>query len=332
MMEVSVIIPVYNVEPYIERCLQSIVSQTYSFFECILIDDCGTDGSMHFAEKFIRGYSGEIHFRILRHDINCGLSAARNTGIKAAIGDYIYFMDSDDAISPDCIESLLNIAKKYPDIDYVQGNIFTGSEQLMEGEIDLDVPEYTNNRQQLESIILCKSHRTAWNRLLKRSFLLSHKLFFPVGLVMEDHYWNYYVAKYAQAVAFTHQSTYYYYNNSGSIVNSHSKQQLIRNYSSYMTITDSITLDLLKRDDVLPCHRQYIGETLVFCMINLARLHSLSHWSKFWIFAWHLVLRQKMIATWRHFLFFLCMMPPFCLMTNIKGWRWRLRRYLVVKL
>lgn len=331
-MKVSIIIPIFNVEPYIERCLQSVVSQTCTCFECILVDDCGTDGSMPSAEQFIQNYSGEIHFRILRHENNCGLSAARNTGINAAIGEYIYFMDSDDAITPDCIETLLNIARKYPNADYVQGNIVTGSEQLMEGRIDPDVPEYVNDRNQLENIILCKSHRTAWNRLLKRSFLLNHKLFFPVGLVMEDHYWNYHVAKYARAVAFTHQSTYFYYNNSGSIVNMRSKQQLIRNYASYMTITDGITTDLLKRDDELPCHRQYIGETIVFCMINLVRLHSLAHWLKFWLFAWRLVFKLKLKITWCHFLFFICMMPPFCLMIDIKGWCWRLRRYLVVKL
>lgn len=331
-MKVSIIIPIFNVEPYIERCLQSVVSQTCPCFECLLIDDCGTDGSMPFAEQFIQNYSGEIHFRILRHEKNCGLSAARNTGMNAAMGDYIYFMDSDDAITPDCIETLLNIARKYPNADYVQGNIVIGSEKLMEGGIDPDVPEYVNDRQQLENIILCKSHRTAWNRLIKRSFLHSHKLFFPVGFVMEDHYWNYFVAKHAHAVAFTHQGTYYYYNNSGSIVNSRTKQHFIRNYSSYMTITDVITTDLLKRNDVLPCHMRYIGEAIVFCMINLVRLNSLPHWWKFWKFAWCLVFRLKSKLKWRHILFFICMMPPFCLMTDIKGWRWRLRRYLVVKL
>ena len=331
-MKVSIIIPIYNVEPYIERCLHSIVSQTYPCFECILIDDCGTDGSIHFAEQFIKNYSGEIRFNILHHKHNSGPSSARNTGMKAANGDYIYFMDSDDAITPDCIETLLNIANKYPDADYIQGNIFTGSELLMEGDIDPNVPEYCNDKQQLENIILCKAHRTAWNKLTKRSFLLSHTLFFPNGFIMEDHFWTYFVAKHAHAVAFTHQSTYYYYNNPGSIVNSRTKQHFIRNYTSYMTIIDVITTDLLKRNDVLPCHRQYIGETIVFCMINVARLHSLFHWLKFWIFACRLLYRPKPKLTWHHLLFFICMMPPFCLMIDIKGWRWRLRRYLVVKL
>ena len=332
-MKVSIIIPIFNVEPYIERCLQSVVSQTCTCFECILVDDCGTDGSMPSAEQFIQNYSGEIHFRILRHENNCGLSAARNTGINAAIGDYIYFMDSDDAITPDCIETLLNIARKYPNADYVQGNIVTGSEQLMEGGIDPDVPEYVNDRNQLENIILCKSHRTAWNRLLKRSFLLSNSnnLFFPVGLVMEDHYWTYFVAKSAHAVAFTHKGTYYYYNNSGSIVNAKSSQHYIRNYSSYLTITDNIISDMLQRKDIQPCHRQYVGEAIVFCMIHLARLKSFSHWCKFWKATFRFAIKLKQKFTWPRFLLLICMLPPICLMTNYKGWRWRVRQYILTK-
>ena len=331
-MKVSIIIPVYNVAPYIERCLQSVVSQTYQNFECLLIDDCGTDDSMSIIEQFIRDYNGAIHFSILRHQHNMGLSAARNTGIKAAKGSYIYFMDSDDAITPDCIETLLGLAEKYPEADYVQGTIVTGSEQLMEGAIDPDVPEYCNDRQLLENIILCKTHRTAWNRLLKRSFLLNNNLLFPVGLVMEDHYWTYFVAKHAKAVAFTHKGTYYYYKNAGSIVNLKSKKQLTKNYTSYMTITEAITNDLLQRNDVKPCHRQYVGEAIVFCITNLARLRSLPHWYRFWRASCALAYRLRAKFTWRRLLIFICMMPPLCLMGDMKGWRWRVRQYLVVKL
>ena len=331
-MKVSIVIPVYNVAPYIERCLQSVVSQTCQDFECLLVDDCGTDGSMRFIEQFIRNYNGEIHFSILRQPHNMGLSAARNTGIKAAKGSYIYFMDSDDAITPDCIALLLGLAEKYPEADYVQGSIVKGSKDLMEGSIDSDVPEYCDDKQQLERVILCKSHRTAWNRLLKRSFLLDNALFFPVGLVMEDHYWNYFVAKCTHAAAFTHQGTYYYYNNSGSIVNSRSKQHYIKNYTAYMIAGEVITNDLVRRDDIQQCHRQYLGETIVFCMIHLSRLHSISHWWKFWKMAFCLAYRLRTQFTWRGILFFFCMMPPLCLMADIKGWRWRLRKYIVVHL
>lgn len=122
-MRVSVIIPVYNVEPYIAACIQTVMRQTYQGeLECILVDDCGTDNSMEIAEKLISDYQGPIEFRILHHEHNRGLSAARNTGTAASKGDYIYFLDSDDEISPNCIELMANVVLKHPQVEVVQGD------------------------------------------------------------------------------------------------------------------------------------------------------------------------------------------------------------------
>ena len=105
--KVSIIIPIYNVETYIEECLQSVMRQTYKgMIECILVDDCGTDNSMKIMEQLIEVYNGPIEFKVLHHEHNRGLSAARNTGMDAACGDYVYFLHSDDWISDDCIERL----------------------------------------------------------------------------------------------------------------------------------------------------------------------------------------------------------------------------------
>lgn len=81
---VSIIIPVNNVSDYVEECLQSVAAQTYTAIECIIVDDCGTDDSMQKVESFITNYQGPITFKILHHEHNRGLSAARNTGIDAA--------------------------------------------------------------------------------------------------------------------------------------------------------------------------------------------------------------------------------------------------------
>ena len=123
---ISIIIPVYNVADYIADCLQSVMRQTYQgAIECILVDDCGTDNSIAIAEQLIADYnsgmspkSGEeggepsrerrIAFKTLHHDRNRGLSAARNTGTAAASGEYIFYLDSDDYLSDDCIEVLTN--------------------------------------------------------------------------------------------------------------------------------------------------------------------------------------------------------------------------------
>ena len=86
-MKVSIIIPVYNAAPYIKKCLQSVVDQTYNDFECILVDDCGLDNSIELAQEFIKDYNGNITFSILHHDHNRGQSAARNTALHYAKGD-----------------------------------------------------------------------------------------------------------------------------------------------------------------------------------------------------------------------------------------------------
>ena len=92
-MTISVIIPIYNVSAYVERCIRAVMMQTYTDFECILVDDASQDDSLAKCEKLIAAYEGPIRFSILWHQQNRGLSAARNTGTDAATGDYIIYID-----------------------------------------------------------------------------------------------------------------------------------------------------------------------------------------------------------------------------------------------
>ena len=85
MAKISILIPIYNVENYIIRCLNSVIEQTYRGpLECILVDDCGNDNSISLVKKFLDSYSGNVKFRILHHDHNRGLAAARNTAVENA--------------------------------------------------------------------------------------------------------------------------------------------------------------------------------------------------------------------------------------------------------
>ena len=153
-MKVSVLIPVYNVAPYIERCLQSVVDQTYTDIECILVDDCGSDNSIELAQNFINNYKGNIKFSILHHDKNKGQSAARNTALKYAKGEYVYFLDSDDAITSDCIEILMSLATKYPNAVFAQGNFLDRDLQISKYGWKAQLPEYCQKREKLEQYIL----------------------------------------------------------------------------------------------------------------------------------------------------------------------------------
>lgn len=100
---VSIIVPVYNVAPYVRECLESIAAQTFSDFECIIVDDGSTDGSGELAEQFC---FSDPRFRIT-HQANQGLSAARNAGLERAQGEWIAFVDSDDICHPDMLECLI---------------------------------------------------------------------------------------------------------------------------------------------------------------------------------------------------------------------------------
>ena len=107
MMNISVIIPVYNVEKFVERCVRSIMNQTYTEgVECIIVNDCTPDDSMKIVEKLVKDYTGTICFKLLNHKQNYGLAAVRNTGMNAATGEYIIHIDSDDYCEPDMLEKM----------------------------------------------------------------------------------------------------------------------------------------------------------------------------------------------------------------------------------
>lgn len=100
-MRVSIIVPVYKVERYVERCLQSVTAQTYEDIECICVNDGTPDNSFEVVKRFVAEHGSEnkkISFILVEHDQNKGLSEARNIGIRQASGDYVFFLDSDDAL------------------------------------------------------------------------------------------------------------------------------------------------------------------------------------------------------------------------------------------
>lgn len=115
-MKISIIVPVYNVEQYLAECLESLVSQDMSDYEIICIEDCSEDNSMSILKEYAQKYS---NIKIIRHTTNKGLSAARNSGIKAARGEYLQFVDSDDMLVKGACKKLYNNAKKVMQILYI---------------------------------------------------------------------------------------------------------------------------------------------------------------------------------------------------------------------
>ena len=221
MPRVSIIIPVYNVEPYIEECLHSVYEQTTDTeIECLIVDDKGNDNSIHIAETFVATHNdkAKTKFKIIYRDTNGGLSAARNTGIKAAKGDYLYFLDSDDTIVPQCIETLLNIADKHGGVDLLPALYIRENDEMSQfGKHSF--PEFSDDREFIKRSLLDydKIPVTAANRLVRRELILENKLFFKEGIIHEDNYWTFFLAKYVQRMAFCAEKLYYYRETPGSI-------------------------------------------------------------------------------------------------------------------
>jgi glycosyltransferase involved in cell wall biosynthesis len=215
-MKISVIIPVYNVEPYIERCLLSALNQTYQDIEIILVDDCGQDRSMEIAGKVISDHCQGYRVKIRKHLQNRGLSAARNTGIEASTGEYVYFLDSDDEITPDCIECLVSFPEeKKP--DFVIGNYLEIGPPR--NKIRLGLPEgiLSGNMKIFRSYLKWGWYHYAWNKLINKEFLLNHRLFFKEGLLYEDTLWSFMLASCAETMGVVTGNTYYYYRRDTSI-------------------------------------------------------------------------------------------------------------------
>lgn len=214
-MKISIIIPVYNVAEYIEECLNSVIAQTYmGDMECLIVDDCGTDNSIAIAERIIQNYQGNIKFQILHHDHNRGLSAARNTGIKASTGDYVYFLDSDDYITIDCIETLAKVVNYKGTIDLVQSNYsLLKNDKITPSDFTKYYNiQYTEDKDYIIKALLDMERFPvmAWNRLVNRIFILRNGLFFQEGIYHEDNLWTFFLAKAVNSMYINYSSTYIY--------------------------------------------------------------------------------------------------------------------------
>lgn len=219
--KVSIIIPIYNVEAFIKDCLGSVINQNMTDgIECILVDDCGKDNSIKIAEQIIKEYSGNISFCVLHHEKNKGLSAARNTGIRAAKGEYLYFLDSDDKISDDCISSMWELIEKHGKVDMVQGSYFVEGKEKSISHF-WQYGEYTNNKKDIKHFLLNYHGKitAAQNRLINREFILKNNLFFKEGIIHEDNYWTFFLAKRINSIAVNKNKTYFHIYNPNSITN-----------------------------------------------------------------------------------------------------------------
>lgn len=183
----SIVVPIYNVENYLKECLDSVVGQTFSDFECIMVNDGSTDHSESIARQYV---NRDCRFAIYSQE-NQGLSGARNTGIQHSNGKYVVFLDSDDFIKSTALEKLSEIVEKeQPDV-IVSSSIayYDDSRKLIPRE--WDIPEKWNCQGQLLDIISDSPNfvLAAWCLVVKRAYLLEKQLMFYPHLKHEDELW-----------------------------------------------------------------------------------------------------------------------------------------------
>ncbi len=222
--------------------------QTYGEIECIIVDDASPDYSIEKCERLIETYNGPIRFSIKHHEYNRGLSAARNTGTEAATGDYILYLDSDDALTDDCVEMLVAPVKRNASIEMVVGNY----ERLSDGgplrasvksRTDLPEAEFCE-REAVRSYFFDGKgfYVTAWNKLIKRSFLQEHQLRFMEGVLYEDNPWAHQVVKYLRHLYIVPAVTYLHYRRPGSITTGISREKSVYYYGIvYEAIANQFT-------------------------------------------------------------------------------------------
>lgn len=280
-MTISVIIPVYKVQKYIRRCLESVISQKCDrfFIECLIIDDCSPDDSMSIVNDVISSYQGNsIVFKLLRHQENRGLSEARNTGIKAATGDFIYFIDSDDHIMENTFTSIVAKYASYPTVDVVVGNSFSVEDKYLTNSLAdsrVSTSRYINDKREMMKMVLRRQiDRHAWNKLVKRSLIIDNDIFFDTGLLYEDVTWTYKLYSCASSVLIVPGLTYMYEYNPSSIVHTLSERSN-RMVWSFTFISDKI----LKNPPVINGKKSFFTAHHMF--VHHWLLHAIDLYEKF---------------------------------------------------
>ena len=228
-MKVSVIIPIYNVRPYLQRCVNSVISQTFKDLEIILVDDGSTDGSGELADELAL-----LDSRIqVIHQENCGPSETRNVGLRAAVGEYVIFLDSDDEwLLSDGLEKLMQNSESRSDlIAFKRVDIWKPGHRNEAADYDLDtLVRFQDASEVFDYLVRTqKLQVSACFLMVRRNVLLENSIYFPKGLINEDISWNLHLWQCVKSVSFQNLPFYGYYHRVESITTSTS----IRDYECY---------------------------------------------------------------------------------------------------
>lgn len=226
MAKVSVIIPIYGVEKYIERCVRHLFEQTLDDIEYIFVNDCTTDKSIDILKYVLKDYENRIpQTRIIHHDVNKGLPQARKTGFQYATGEYVIHCDSDDWPDLNLYESMYNKAS-VENLDVVVcDRIETDgiTERRYKGLTSCDIEKC------VWDMMYVKMGWQVWNKMIRREIYTSD-IVFPTGGMGEDMVLMLQLFSKSKSIGYVDNYCYYYYINNESMVHLLTRKQCLRNY------------------------------------------------------------------------------------------------------
>lgn len=206
-MKVSVIVPVYNAGKYLERCVKSLLGQTYGDIELIFIDDKSTDDSLEVLYRVLEENKATSRVSVIESEVNCGCAATRLKGMKAATGQYMIHVDSDDYVSPRFIELLVDVARSN-DSDVVVCEI---AYDYGEKVVNHHVAPAVDTTEALANVLSGVMHGSLCNKLIKSSLIVEHDIYPTKGVTLgEDKLILVRVLYYATRVDFVHEALYFY--------------------------------------------------------------------------------------------------------------------------
>ena len=237
MPKVSVIVPIYNVEKYLEKCINSLLSQTLEDIQIILVNDGSKDNSGNIAKECEKNNKNRI---IYVEKENGGLSDARNYGLKYATGDFIAFLDSDDYIEKNAYEEMYNKAIE-ENADYVECDFIWEFPNKI--RVDKQYP-YKNKKEMLSFVRV-----VAWNKLIKRQLITDNNLEFPKGLRYEDVEFTYKLIPFVNKFAYVDKPFIHYVQREGSIANVQNERT-----AEIFTVLDNV-IEFYKKNNIYEEYR-----------------------------------------------------------------------------
>jgi glycosyltransferase involved in cell wall biosynthesis len=259
---VSVIVPVYNVEKYVSRCVDSLLKQSYLNVEIVLVDDGSTDNSGLICDEYAKK---DKRVKVI-HRNNGGLSAARNVGIKKSLGEYLAFVDGDDYVSNDFVSFLMKLLTQNGG-DVAQCGHFIQYSEKRKVEKNSNHETIVLNRvQAIESLCYNGEYDvTAWNKLYKRSVF--NNVSFPVGMLYEDTATSYRLAENADRFVVSMEPKYFYVQRYDSIANG---TNFNNNKYQFIKVGDDMASYVEKKYPSL-----YRGANAKKCFVRLSTLAQL---------------------------------------------------------